>query len=400
MISCPRCNSENLRKNGFGRDNLQHYFCKDCQRDFPSLPEADEELVRENVRYKKEKQRFQDSNRIERKAFREYARLENALSEYNSELIGLLKTNQFSKLTKHHSVASKSAGIFHLSDTHFNELVQLKFNTYDFNVASKRLEMDVDISKKMFKAWGVKNVLFAITGDLLNSDRRLDELLNMATNRSKATFLVVDLLKSVILDLQKEFNITVACVSGNESRVKDEHGFSDLLLTDNYDFTIFNMLKYLFADAKGVEFHSGHPAEEVIKIAGKNILMLHGDQSTLNGSVERGVTQLCGKYAAKGIDIDFVIFGHLHSARIGEYFARSSSLVGANAYSEHSLHLVSRASQNIHIITEGGQIHSMKIDLQDASDYKGYNFDKSLEAYHPKSAQKLHSPKTILEIRI
>ena len=396
---CQNCRSTRLSKNGFGHNDTQHHVCKDCGWTGVVLS-VDEELVIENVKLAKQKQKFADTNRIERKSFREHARLENALAEYSEEILKLLKRYKFSSVVpKHTSSKVDSAGIFHIADLHLNELVDLPFNKYNFEIASKRLQMNVDIAKKMFNAWGIKKVLVAMTGDLLNSDRRLDELLNQATNRSQASFLAVDLLKSVLLDLSQDFTLSVASVSGNESRMKDEPGWSKILLTDNYDFTIFNFLNMLLLDTP-IVFYQGDPAEQVVRIAGKNILLIHGEQRTLLSNVERGVIQLCGKHASKGETIDFVIFGHLHYARIGDHFARSSSMVGANAYSDIGLQLVSKASQNIHIITEAGQLHSMKIDLQNADAYPGYKFSKVLEAYNPKSASKVQHRRTIMEIVI
>jgi len=52
---------------------------------------ADKEIVQYNVRLAKQKQKLQDLNRISNKSFREDSRLENALVEYNKELIKLLK---------------------------------------------------------------------------------------------------------------------------------------------------------------------------------------------------------------------------------------------------------------------------------------------------------------------
>jgi len=34
MINCPKCYSTLVSKNGFGRDNQQHYVCKECKTDF------------------------------------------------------------------------------------------------------------------------------------------------------------------------------------------------------------------------------------------------------------------------------------------------------------------------------------------------------------------------------
>ena len=52
---------------------------------------VDKELLKSSVKLAKQKQKQQDLNRIERKSFREHARLENAVSEYNGEIVRLLK---------------------------------------------------------------------------------------------------------------------------------------------------------------------------------------------------------------------------------------------------------------------------------------------------------------------
>jgi len=216
-----------------------------------------------------------------------------------------------------------------------------------------------------------------------------------------ATFLAVDLLKAFILDINQNYNVQLACITGNESRAKDVYSKADLIASDNYDFTIFNMLRYLFKGGK-IDFHVGDdPTEQVINVAGKNFLILHGDQRNLTGGdLQKGVLQLTGKYSNRGVRVDFVLFGHLHYSQIGDQFARSASLVGANDYSDKDLHLHSLAAQNLHIVTENGQIHNIKVDLQDASHYRGYNFDNKLEAYHPKSASKLKKRKVTFEVVI
>jgi len=402
VIACPGCGGS-MVKNGFKQSRLakrQVYLCKRCGTTTIDPLKLDADIVKENVYYRRTQQKFQDTNRIERKAFREHARIENALEEYSKQLIELLKKKRLSRLTKYHESPQKAAGIFHLTDTHFNELVEITVNKYDFKIASQRLQAFADNAKRFFKSYDVKNILFALTGDLLNSDRRLDELLNQATNRSKATFLAVDLLKSLILDLNKDFNVSVVSVSGNESRMADVIGNTDIMLTDNYDFMIFNALKYLFIESKGVSFIDGDPKEQVVPVAGKNVLIMHGNEKAFLSNIEKNINQLIGKYSDRDIKIDFVIFGHVHCARIADVFARGASLVGANAYSDRELQLISRASQNIHIITNAGAIHSVKIDLQDASQYEGYNFDKALEAYHPKSAEKMKEHKTVFEVVI
>tara|TARA_R100001015_G_scaffold19138_1_gene15099 strand:+ start:112 stop:1323 length:1212 start_codon:yes stop_codon:yes gene_type:complete len=395
-LICPNCYNIGMTKEGFSREGRQRYKCKSCHcKTVYPIWDADHDIVRENVRLSKQKQKAQDKNRILNKSFREHARIENAVEEYSKELIKLFENNDLHKTLNEFKVNNKAVGVLQLSDVHFNELVDLENNKYDFEVASSRIRYFVNRAKMYFKTANITNVVLAMTGDMMNSDRRLDELLNQATNRAKATFLGVDILQQAIIDLNQDFNVTVASIIGNEGRANKEMGWSDIVATDNYDYTIFQCLRYLFRD-KSVKFIHGDPSELVINVAGQNLLMLHGHGS-VRGKLDTAVNQIAGRYSLKGIKIDYVIFGHVHSARVGDNFGRSSSLVGANDYAEKALNLNGRASQNCYIFHSNGNRDGIKVDLQH-TDGKGYDIDKALEAYNAKSSEKRVQKKTIFEV--
>ena len=356
---------------------------------------SDKEIVEENIKLAKQKQRAQDLNRIANKSFREYAREENALVEYNKELIKVLKENSLDvKLTKH-KTKKGSVVLVQIADTHFNELVDMESNQYDFKIASQRLQKFAYYVKEYAKLHKATSFLVAITGDLINSDRRLDEKLSMATNRAKATFLGVHLLKHFIMDLQEFADVKVCCVTGNESRVNQELGWVDLCASDNYDFTIFEMLRLLLPK---IEFLRGDNAlEMVISINGNNVLVIHGHQ--LGRMTSNDVGKVVSKYAHKGIIIDFIICGHLHETMIRDSIARSASLVGSNAYSEKALNLSGKAAQNIYIFTNDGR-QDVRIDLQETDGWDGYNIDEELFSYNTKSLSKTYKKDTIFKIII
>ena len=115
------------------------YFRKEVAR-IVKYQLADKEIIESNVRLAKQKQRHQDLNRIQNKSFREHARVENAVEEYNKQLVMLLKENSLKTITKDIKYDVNGALIVHLSDTHFNELVDLDTNKYDFRIASQRLQ--------------------------------------------------------------------------------------------------------------------------------------------------------------------------------------------------------------------------------------------------------------------
>ena len=396
-LVCPSCYHVGLSKQGkCAATDKQRYGCKKCRsKTVYPIWDADLEIVQENVRLSKQRQRALDKNRIHNKAFREHARIENAVEEYSKELISLFEKNSLHKTLNSFDVNNKAVGVIQFSDVHFNELVELENNKYDFKVASARTRYFVNKAKAYFKTVDVSNVVMALTGDLMNSDRRLDELLNQSTNRAKATFLGVDILQQAIIDLNQDFNVTIASVVGNEGRANKEMGWSDIVATDNYDYTIFQCLRYLFRD-KSIKFIHGDPSELIINVAGQNLLMLHGHGS-LKGKLDTTVNQIAGRYSLKGIKIDYVIFGHVHSARVGDNFGRSSSMVGANDYSEKALNLNGRASQNCYIFYNNGNRDGIKVDLQNVKE-QGYDIDKSLEAYNAKSSEKRKKKRTIFEV--
>jgi predicted phosphodiesterase len=402
VVCCPRCNSSKVRKKGFRHnrgEKVQRWICTDCDYSSSDPLFLDKDVIIENVRLAKQKQSAQDRNRIANKSFREHARLDNALSEYNKQLIKVFEKHQIPKLTHVKTKNNKAVGVIQISDTHFNEEVNLPNNKYDFEIASKRLRTYIRKAKTYLKAIGVKEVLIAMTGDLMNSDRRLDEMFAQSTNRSNATFISVQILKQLIEDVRKDFKVSLACITGNESRVKDEIGWDDYIASDNYDFTIYNILRFLYRDTDVDFILSKDATEVVVNLAGMNLLMIHGHGS-IKAKHETSITQIKGRYASgRDVKIDFVISGHIHSARVGDTYGRSSSLVGANAYSEKNLNLEGRASQNIYVFYKNKTIDGIKIDLQHYDD-KGYDISKELQeyAYNTKSDAKLKQGKTILKI--
>ena len=99
--------------------------------------------------------------------------------------------------------------------------------------------------------------------------------------------LAVYLLEQFLVDLNEDFNLKVAQVIGNEARVKDEPGWSNIVASDNYDYMIFNILRHSLRTARGIEFILGDPQELCVNVAGQNILLLHGQQ--IRNSVESSI---------------------------------------------------------------------------------------------------------------
>jgi hypothetical protein len=139
-----------------------------------------------------------------------------------------------------------------------------------------------------------------------------------------------------------------------------------------------------------INFVVGDPLELVINVLGHNILLIHGHQNGLNKATvsQKDIQSILGKYSQNNVEINFVLFGHIHSAYISDFYARSSSLSGGNSYSSNALQYASRASQNLHIIRPNS-IDSIKVDLQHVTN-PGYDVDLSeVRESRPKETKEI-----------
>lgn len=360
------------------------------------LGNVDLDTIKENVRLAKKVQTQADRNNIQNKAFREYARIDTSVEESNKALIEVLKSKQLTLYPIARTpTQNKSVLVVQLSDLHFNEIISgLAGNHFDTEVAAKRLYMHVSKSIAIGKAMGAETCLLAMTGDLLNSPRRVSEITEAATSRANAIFVAVDIIQQAIIELRNHFNVTVASVAGNESRFAEYVDWTDFLASDSADCVIHNALSLLFKDDTHVQFvPMTSPLETVVEVAGKHILLIHGNGhgfAAKTGNLESAYQKLKAKYSGLGVKIDFMLCGHIHSAYVSDWFARSSGLPGNNHYSEKSLGLDGRASQNCLVVHANGNIDVFKNDLQNVSGVVGYNFDKTAAAlgYQLKKADK------------
>lgn len=338
--------------------------------------ENNSDLLKYSVDLELKNQKLRDQQRVERKIRNEYKET-NHLQQYIIELKELIeKTHIYNYKPDYTHINTNNVGIIQLSDAHFNEFIDLPSNKYDFDIASKRLKKYSIEIQKYFRLNNINKVLIAFTGDMLNSDRRADEKVSMITSRAKASYFAALLLEQFIKELHIYFpDISISYVVGNESR-SYEIGESEIIVSDNYDLTIISFLKIMFKDSN-IKFLSSNLIDCIVKIKEKNILFIHGDRLNQK-NLSKSIQELKGKYITEGVEIDYVIFGHIHECYISDYYARSGSLCGGNGYSHDRLNLNSRASQNIYIINENS-INGIRIDLQDSNNIKGYEWDNNLE---------------------
>lgn len=385
------------------RTSLQDLYTRAKKKGFAEYKSLDREILEENHKLSHQKQKLQDINRIERKNWRGRARLSNALEEIDKELISLLKSKKTPIIGNNKKISpvkpnSDSIGIIQLSDLHLNECVSNSFGTYNWEIASKRLRKHFLSSMREFKANNINKVLIALTGDIFNSNRHLDEILLNATNRANALFLGFSLFRSAIIELiDNGFDVSVTFVAGNESRIEQECYSTNILANDNFDVMLFHMLRINLDDRVNFIIPD-NVLESVVSVNDKNILLIHGNFG-ITKDIDNSISKFYSRYASIGVKLDYVLFGHIHNALISDLYARSSSMVGNNDYANFGLNLYGRPSQNFFIVSKDS-ITGVRNDLEDTDNIIGYEYDKTLEAYNSQSQSKLYPEKTIIKIVI
>ena len=340
------------------------------------------------LRLSSQKQKLLDTNNVIRKENRETYRLYNYLESLYSEYVSIMKDVVLPEIKiKEHKGIEEKIGIIQLSDLHMNSFIieEDSFgNSFDFNIASKRLKKFISESCKIFDIYSVNTVYILITGDLISSSRLITQKLSQITSLSKASLLTTFIIQQIILELAKKYEVYFTGVVGNESRIPEDMDSSSILNSENFDYLIYNNLQLIFND-KTKNIHFIKPSNNIQNVVtlknGFNALLLHGHTFKSSSTVEKNVASVLSNYVYKGIPIHGIFYGHYHSASISDIVSRSGSLCGANSYSAYDLMYLSRASQNCYIVDKDLSYNAIKIDLQNVDNIEGYQIVEALESY-------------------
>lgn len=372
------------------KDNYKRYiyFCFSKIQESINTERYQDDTI---LKLEASKQKLQDVNNAVRKTNREQYRIYNSLESIYEEYVSILDDIDLSSFEiKTIENRSSKVGIVHITDTHFNELIfeeEANGNSYDFNIASKRLKLLATESIEYFKQKQITEVHIFLTGDMINSSRRLGEKLAQCTSLVRASLLATYILQQFIIELAQYFNLTISSVVGNESRIPEEFESSDVLLSENFDYLIYHQLQLIFSKTSIIFNNSKNNSQCLVKIGDYNALLLHGNQFKSINAIEKDIAKIMQSYIYNGTKINGIFYGHFHTASCNPIYNRSGSLCGGNAYSTNELGYLTRASQNIYIINEDNSLTSICLDLQNTDSIEGYDIISYLERYNVRSIQ-------------
>ena len=331
----------------------------------------------------KQNQRLRDiNNRLKRKEKNWTRDYNNAEAIWNGIKYNIDIINEPIELQPVVIGDKNKIAIVQLSDTHFNEGVRKdsvkNTNEYNWQIASKRLQKYAHYVKLQLTYHRINTVIFALTGDLFNSSRRFDELIENQDSLCVALLTGCDLVTKFMLDVTDNGRISshVYSVFGNESRIRQD--YTSIWWEDNFDYLLHKIIEQKLSAYKTFRFEE--PALDhsmIIKdVLGANILLIHGHNRTSfeNEFIKYGQQ----KDFEDRVIIDYMIWGHVHKTQLKPESRRSSSLVGSNAYSFHRLGINGYAEQNMHIITKETEnrvptLQTITFNLDYTDEFPGYS---------------------------
>ncbi len=259
----------------------------------------------------------------------------------------------------HHE--SKTEAQVNVADWHLGMQVDNYWNTYNFDIASKRLKKFTYKAIQDCKLYKVNTVHVMNLGDLIHglihTSTRVEAEFNVQEQVTKAS----ELLAGMLREFAKNFEtVYFYNTYGNHSRFTSNK--KDALDTENFELFIPMFLKGMLSEYSNIIFEDNKVDKQwiVADICGHLIIGTHGDRDKIR-KAPSNITMMYKK--------PYKIFiGHQHHIESWTQHSVEIKMVGAMCSVEthaKDLRLTSKASQNICIYDKDGLIHSHDIELQE-----------------------------------
>lgn len=301
--------------------------------------------------------RLRELRKLQREGVYQKLLMDNVKAHLTEELKGMPRAKYLQTTVPEAPNPGDKSLILLLADWHVGALV---FNEatggYNFSKLTGQVQDILVRTLDIIRLLNVKHVYVFHLGDAIehvsmrNVNQAFDSEFPATEQIAKATRLMTDML----ISLSKEVNVTFGIVAGNHDRF--EGNKNDKIYNDNAAYLILDTL-FLLQDTFGqlpnvtLIDNRNDTYEFIIKVAGKNIKVVHGDHE------KKSDGRKIPKHI-KEIVIDFLFMGHIHTTGITqEDFARFHAYVGtpmgSNSYSKENNFPTTAASQMIVILEEG-----------------------------------------------
>jgi len=283
----------------------------------------------------------------------ELARRAAAASDLRADVMGLmdLPPPPVAFPARDTAVPHSETVVLFLSDLQWGEVILLDamdgLNSYNLDIARKRLmrwsAAVIDLLTHHWSGPPPDRVILILGGDLISGGIHLelaktDELAPLPAVRD-----VAEHLRQAILSI----NTAIACpldvisLPGNHGRTTMRPESKEAATT-SLDMLVSDFLEMGLRDQTDITFYAPPSPDALFSVYGWRILATHGDRIGSRGGhgfigpaavAARGFKKLVGDYAARGVHLDLVLIGHLHTALQLEEGFVNGCLPGPSEYS-------------------------------------------------------------------
>ncbi|MGL5689898.1 MAG: hypothetical protein ACRDD8_03665, partial [Bacteroidales bacterium] len=299
----------------------------------------------------KERVRFQDQKREYNKALREEARFERLLEVLKENIIP--DSAQGWKPINSVFLGTNQATLL-LSDLHIGLEVDNNINSFNKDIAIKRLTQVVDKTICHCVNNNVEKINVVLAGDLISGLIQLSARIEQEEDVITQITLCSEILSKAIMELTNYFDVEVFCTTGNHSRCVADKKAN--LNKENFERLIF---EYLRLKCPNVQVTDSKTSDYIIyEVNGKKIVASHGDRDTMTNAKKHFV-DLLGFIPSK------ILLGHIHHFNVKNdndtTIIVNGSLISTDDYAM-SLRCATKPSQTLIIHDEDDIIIELKLD--------------------------------------
>lgn len=274
---------------------------------------------------------------------------------------------------KNIDVESAQVAVSPLCDTHIGERVDLDqmsgLNKYDMDIFNKRMfgwaNQVVKLVSLRQKYAQINRLVIPLLGDMVSGEIHLELVKTNVDNAMGQMIRGASIISQAIVFMSQYFQeIYVPCVVGNHGRMAIKPPAKDMYM--NWDYLMYQFISAYCVNQKNIKFSIPKSFFYVIEVAGKKILLMHGDgiKGGFAGIPYYGMSRTVAQLRQtlqfrKGLEdelqkleaeyFDGVMIGHFHTSTeldigTGPMFV-CGCMKGGDEYSLSKLHTLSKPTQ-------------------------------------------------------
>ena len=316
------------------------------------------------------------------------------LEDIRSEVLGLgeMKYASFEKTEPRNK--SKRAVILHVTDLQYGEVISLEgtdgLNSFSPAIADARLSKYFNVACRFLsETKNLEQVIVMLGGDMLSGWLHPDLQRTDALPPLPAAQRLSGVLAGGILKLADYAPVSVYSVAGNHGRIGDHKPPMKLMGLQNYDTAVSWFTEAAIKGAISAQKDDSRPFYRIefigprdtfdvnFSVFNRNYVLTHGDSMSAGGgtgfigagaNIVKGHKKLILGYSNRGISVDKIFSGHLHTSIETPFGFGCGTLAG---YSEFALKYRLDAqppTQDIHFLhSEWGHLYRVPVKVGDAS---------------------------------